>query len=623
MTEEAPARLPGWSPKHPGLIALGLYVVISVIFFGPGLLPGHTTSAADYLWGAPPWNTMIPRGVPRVNSHPLVVGSNPQLVDAVTVFEPFLQYTRSMLPHVPLWDPYIMGGMPYLGDMQSAVFSPFSILAYVLPFWWSLSVIAVMKVVVASMGAYLLARVFKMGFAGSFLCGVVYGFGLFMIAWLPWPLTNVFPLIPWMLVATERLIRRPGLLTGAAMSAVVALQFFGGHPESSMQALLITAGYFVLRVLQSPGGGATAMAEAGRDGLSRVAALARTVSRPVLAFVIALALGTALCAVTILPFLELLWSSSDLASRPRSQVHVLPRYFFAGFLPGYFPGAFEIETAFYLGALPMMLAVIALLRPRVERIAVAVAACLSLAVVLGLEPFFWTAAHIPGLDFTYLSRFTIMYLLCMALLAGFGLDDLVRHRAGLRYGLSAASAAVVLLILPLVVVVVTRGAPAHFFGRALGYGLRLFTGDKVPREYLQPVTRLADLVIWILVAGAGAVLLGLRLGRRLSPRVFATLAVVLVIGDLFQAGMDYNPAIPDSHAEQPLTGAIRYLQGQGSSRYVAVTPNGDSNPLPPDVNLRYGIYDLRGYDLPVVTRYGRMWTRYVSPPNVFLPLDTP
>ena len=47
------------------------------------------------------------------------------------------------------------------------------------------------------------------------------------------------------------------------------------------------------------------------------------------------------------------------------------------------------------------------------------------------------------------------------------------------------------------------------------------------------------------------------------------------------------------------------------------------NPLPPDVNLQYGIYDARGYDLPVITRFGRLWTRYVAPPNILLPLDTP
>src|ERR1700733_7617370 len=184
MRLSIPLGLLRWARRHQVLAALAIYTILAVIYFGPGLLPGHTTSASDYLWSAAPWNSSIPNGILKWKSHPVLVGSNVQLVDPTTVFEPFLQYTRSQFPHIPLWDPYIMGGAPYLGDMQSAIFSPFSLPAYVLPFWWSLSFIAVMKVVVASMGAFFLAKALKMRFYGAFLCGTVFGFGLFMIAWL-------------------------------------------------------------------------------------------------------------------------------------------------------------------------------------------------------------------------------------------------------------------------------------------------------------------------------------------------------------------------------------------------------------------------------------------------------
>ncbi|MGH9091566.1 MAG: hypothetical protein ACRDZR_09360, partial [Acidimicrobiales bacterium] len=255
-----------WAARHPVLVALACYLVLGVIFFWPGLLPGHTVSAADYLWNAAPWNTSIPHGLPVQSLHPYRVGSNPELVDGVTVFEPFLQYTASLLPHVPLWDPYVMGGMPYLADMQSAVFSPFSLPAYLFPFWWSLGVIALMKVVVAAMGAFLLGRAVGMRTAGAFLCGLVFGFGLFMIAWIPWPLTNVFPLIPWMLLATERLVRRPGVLPAAALAVLVAMQWFGGHPESSVYALLAAGAWFVLRLLQRQGGGVVAAVRSAGTG---------------------------------------------------------------------------------------------------------------------------------------------------------------------------------------------------------------------------------------------------------------------------------------------------------------------------------------------------------------------
>ncbi len=613
-----------WVPKHPGLLVLAAYVVLAIVFFWPGLLPGHTVSAADFLWNAAPWNTSIPASVPRQSLHPLLVGSNPQLVDGVTVFEPFLQYTRSQLPHLPLWDPYIMGGMPYLADMQSAIFSPFSLPAYVLPFWWSLGVIAVMKVVVAATGTYLLARALKMGQAGAFMAGLVFGFGLFLIAWIPWPLDNVFPLIPWMLYATERLVRRPGVLSASGLAALVALQFFGGHPESSVYALFAVVGYFVLRLLQGAGGGVLAtVGEARRRGTSRLAALAGCIPRPVVSFVCALVVGTALAGVVLLPFLELLHNSSDLTARPRSQVHVQAKYVFAAFLPRYFPGSFEIETAFYAGALPLMLAFAALLRPRVERVAVAVVGAASLLVVLGIQPLFALAGRTPGLEQTYLSRLTIIYLLCLALLAGWGLDDLVRRRPSRRVAVSIGALAVVLALLPLVVVAGTRATSWRYLHQAVDIAW-FFAATPFPHAaHVVPIVRLTALVVWLTVAGFAAALLLLRLTRVLPARAFALLAMALVVGDLFQAGMGYNPAIPQSNATQPVTGAISYLQHQGTSRYVGVTPYNTTVPLPPDVNIRYGLTDLRGYDLPVISRFADLWTRYVAPATPLLPEDTP
>jgi len=137
------------------------------------------------------------------------------------------------------------------------------------------------------------------------------------------------------------------------------------------------------------------------------------------------------------------------------------------------------------------------------------------------------------------------------------------------------------------------------------------------------VIHLASLIVWVLMAGLAALLLWGRARRGLKAGPFAVLAVLLVVVDLFQAGMGINPGIPDSHAQPPTTPAVRYLQAQRPARYVAVAPNTGVNPLPPDVNLQYGIYDARGYDLPVITRFGQLWTRYVAPPNILLPLDTP
>jgi Bacterial membrane protein YfhO len=627
MRLRVPGGLSGWARSHPVLVALVLYTLLGVIFFGPGLLPGHTTSASDYLWSVAPWSSSAPSGLFVWSTHPFVeVGSNTQLVDPTTVFEPFLEYTRSQLPHIPLWDPYIMGGAPFLGDMQSAIFSPFSIPAYVLPFWWSLSVIAVMKVVVAAMGAFLLGRALNMRFAGAFMCGTVFGFGLFLIAWLPWPLASVFAFIPWMMLATEYVIRKPGLLSGSGLAAVVALQFFCGHPESSFQALFAVVCYFCLRTLQKPGGVVAAVAAAGRTGSSRLRAVYDAARGPVVFFVIAVALGAGIAGVVIVPFLELLRNSSDISSRPRALVHVQPKFFFASLLPSYYDRVgsnFLIEDAFYAGVLPLMLAVFALVRARVERIAVAIFGVLCIVVVLGIQPLFGFVGRLPGFDETYLSRLTILYLLCVALLAGWGLDDLVSARSGGKKAAVAWTICAGMFVAPFVIVAATRSTTLSVFARAVHVAWGFATEPLEGTSDWSQVIHLSALLVWIAVAVPAVVILYLRERRGLRPAIFAVLAIALVTGDLFQAGMGENPAIPESHAVQPATPAIRYLQDQTPARFVAVSPYEGLNPLPPDTNLYYGLYDARGYDLPVIQRFSNLWTRYVAPPTPLLPLDTP
>src|SRR6185503_1935794 len=84
--------------------------------------------------------------------------------------------------------------------------------------------------------------------------------------------------------------------------------------------------------------------------------------------------------------------------------------------------------------------------------------------------------------------------------------------------------------------------------------------------------------------------------------------LALVVVDLLRAGMGYNPSIPIEHAEQPQTGALRYLAARGQERFVGV---GD---VPQNVPaLRHRIEDARGYDPPILDRYNKLWRREVSP----------
>ena len=85
-----------------------------------------------------------------------------------------------------------------------------------------------------------------MRFAGALLAGVVFAFSLYFLVWVSWPLPNVWALLPWLILLTERVIRDPRRCRSRASASVVAIQFFGGHPESNFHLLAATAAYLRL-----------------------------------------------------------------------------------------------------------------------------------------------------------------------------------------------------------------------------------------------------------------------------------------------------------------------------------------------------------------------------------------
>jgi hypothetical protein len=597
------------------LAAAGVYLLLAVVFVAPALVPGRTLASGDYLWSAAPWSHSAPAGVPAL-------GSNPELVDPATVFEPMEQYEASTFPTPPLWDPYIMAGRPLLADAQSAPYSLYTLPAYVLPFWRSLAVSALMKLFVAAFGTFLFARLaLGIGFAGGLLAGAVFAFGLNMIAWLPWPLTSVWSFLPWLLLLVDRLVRRPSRLAVCGLAVVVALQYLGGHPESSFQTLSVTVLFGGFRVVQR-------WRREGRTIALRTTALAAG----------ALLLGTALAALVLVPFAELLFHSSDISQRSGQPYPVTPAKYLLGILlPDYWGrptqtelSGFLVQRAFYAGTLTLLLVICALaLRRDAERILFAVVGLLAVAVVVGLQPFTFLIRLIPGYSVTYNTRLVIFYLFAVAVLAGYGLDDLFAGRRialPRRPRLSAAWIWGAVVVAPVVVLAARGEVALHLIGRAIdvAWGFARMPGPTAPGA--SNVIRMASVLEWLTFAALATGLVLLRLRRRLGPVPFAAVAIVLVCADLFRAGIGENPAIPISHATQPATGAIRYLQARTPARFVAESSTG-TVPITPDTAIRYRLYDARGYDLPLDKRYDALWRRTVSnatlliPPTQLAPID--
>ena len=581
--------------RHPAAAAALVYALLAVVLYAPALLPGHSLSASDYFWSAAPWAAERPADVP-------FLGSNFELVDAATQSQAWLEYTRERLPDAPLWNPYIAGGRPHFGNTQSAVLSPFSLPTYVLPFWWSLGLMCLLKVFAAAFGTYLLGRSLGMRFGGALLAGLVFAFSLYFLVWVSWPLPNVWALLPWLILLTDRVIRNPTVLPAAGLAVVVAIQFFGGHPESNFHLLAATTAFFAFRVF-------ALRREGELPGLRR----------PLLAFAAGLAGGTALAAVMLIPFLELLFRSGDVDVRENFAQITLPRRYLLGFaLYEYWGRATHVAIgndftqvrALYVGALPLVLGAAALIvRPTLTRIGVAAFGALMLAIVIGVPPLPDVAQQIPIVKTGNHLRAAVILMLCLGLLAGWGLDDLTADRVPRRNAVLAVALA--LMVAPVLVLAARGELSADLLGRALeiAWGFAWPT----PPADAETVTaiRMASLVVWLTFMGLAVALLAARLRWRLAAGAFAVLALALVAGDLFKAGMGAAPAITTEQAQQPSTPGLRYLQSRRPNRFVGVQRPLGPSPLVPNVGMRWGLYDARGWDPPVEKRYDTLWRRAV------------
>jgi hypothetical protein len=578
---------------HPNLFAAAFYALLSLIFVLPALLPGRVMASSDALFLLPPWQSARPEGFLRA--------ANPELGDAYTVLYQQWRFSLDYLPSIPLWNPEIQNGRPFLANSQSGLFAPFNVPIWLLGLFPSMAWTAALKLFAAAFGTFLLARSLGQRPSAALLAGLVYGFSLWLVSWLVYPHASIWALVPWLLLAANAVIRRPQPLAACGLALVTGLVLLSGHAESAFHAGVALAVFVGLRLLQERSRGTTGLL------------------RPLLVVIAAGVTGFLLSALVTLPFLEFVGQSADIVQRRGvGDEGAVPQRFLLGlFLWDYWghpTGSqdvlYSVIRAIYVGALPLLLAVLAVIfRPRWERLVTAVIGLACLAVVFGIPPVFDAVTALPVFSSGHNGRLIPYFTLCAALLAGWGAGDLMalRRRAGRRTQVTIIVTGAV-LALPAVIVLAVGAAPLDQLGRAVRVAW-MFASPAPPDDpTFIDVNRLNSVLLWLPAIGAATLLVLLRARLTVTVRWFTILAAALIVIDLFRAGMGRNPAIPESQAVPPETPAIKFLQ-ERRDRRIAEFPQFPANVLAMD----YGLYSSTGYDLPIERRYDELWRRWISP----------
>jgi hypothetical protein len=381
----------------------------------------------------------------------LILGS----YDVVSYFYPYREYAAQVLRSgkLPLWNPYLFAGAPFLANIQTAVFYPLNLPHLFLPTGQALTVVTLSHLYVAGTGAYIFARIAcGIGPAGALVAGLTFMLGGFLSAQAGHVnQLSVAAWLPWLLLTFERAALSRRLVWAVAGAAVLALQLLAGHTQEvylSLLALGALAVYLVpvaawryQRLWQQ-----VDRAPRRRPALlwKRAPALAGQLLIQALVNGIALGIIAGLAglvtAAQLLPTMELSAYSIRAGGLTLAEAvsFSLPRQELAlALLPGYGALPTSNEYLAYVGAAGLAMAALGALAAVRRPLALffVVLAVLSLGMALGANgPLFARVfAVLPGMGlFRVPARWLFLYAFAVPMLAGFGVDLLRPWPAPLR-----------------------------------------------------------------------------------------------------------------------------------------------------------------------------------------------
>ena len=287
--------------RLPDLGVLALLFLPPLFLFAPVVLGSRTLVPADILFSFEPFRVGADAfGI----SHP----HNHLLGDLILQNYAWKQFLIEAIQglELPLWDPYLFSGHPFLANGQHSALYPLSGVFYVLPLWRAYGVFTWLQLGLAGCFTYLFARVLGTGRLGALIAGITFQLSGFMTVSVVHPMIIAgASWLPFILAMAELVVQRrpawggsptslPWVLLGAGG---LGCQMLAGHAENTYFVLLVTGLYAAWRL-----GGKAVSSRPRLSGGWRETA--DTVLRPARWLLVMVVLGLALGAIQFVPLYE-------------------------------------------------------------------------------------------------------------------------------------------------------------------------------------------------------------------------------------------------------------------------------------------------------------------------------
>jgi len=521
--------------------------------------------------------------------------------DLVSFLFPLFKFAARSLEsgHLPLWNPYLYGGAPFVADNQSGLLYPINLAVFLFGSrldYRTMELLAVVHYWLAGACAYVglryierrpLKRWAALAGAAAFMFSDLFvtHFGnLNMIACAAW-LPLVFCLFRRALDET----RVPWAATAGLFLGIAAL---AGHIQPLLFMAVALCLYLLVHVLE------------GRSrGWRHVAA-----SAAIFAVTVVIAVGVA--APALFPAFEMSRSSlrANLTYQEASQYSlppvalvglIVPAIFGRG--PRSFWGSWPRVEVGYVGVLTLLLAALALLlrRDRLTRFFLFLGV-LSLFLALGNATFLhgWLFRFVPGFNLVRApARFVYLLDFALASLAALGLDTLLRPLPVSMRPMWAR----VLRFSPVALIAIALGTVP------IAFAVVLQSQDKAPEAFSRMLNGAGGVLFALAMAACGLTIAFGRQRHWLSRSGVGLLAVVVIVFDLAIQGasteLEFNdPTSGFEHQE-----AIGFLKSDPD--YFRIDTRTEVwDAWQPDLSLMHGIFDVWGiYNPLVLADYNRYW----------------
>jgi O-antigen/teichoic acid export membrane protein len=666
--------------RQPALWLILLLLLLPLLWFAPQALGGKTLLPADNLFSFEPWKSFAAQEG---------VGTPHNLLISDLILENYgwksliVEALRAGRPADILWSPRLFSGAPFLAAGQHSALYPLSILFYVLPLWKAFGVFTWLQLGLAGVGMHLFARALRLHPMAALFAAVAYTFSGFMIVSVNFTMfVAAVAWLPYILTAVETMARKqeekgnapfsPAVYVAAGAIAL-GLLALAGHVEILYYTLMVTVYWSAWRLI-----GVWRQVGSIRPPLRLAGWIAAMV-----------VLGLALGAVQLIPFYELGRQSFREGSATLQQIRdwawptrqvvtfVLPDFFGNPTHHQYFDiwarawapvtqnalgepldtidwGVKNyVEGGNYLGLLTLLLAAVAVLgtlagvlrgfvisrsgrgvtgeRRAHHVMGLAILAVLSLAFAFGTPLYAVLYYLLPGYSQLHSAfRWVFPYTLCMAALAGIGLDWLMAERQRQRiqvdkrihdrsssvYPLSSAAVAGWLALIgglmALAVVLVSMVAPGPF----VAIGDRILAASDLARmrgfangamAWSYEAIGLARFGLMAVFAG-GVLIWATRGSKGAGERRsnwWAAAAVGALVLDLWLFGRGFNTAA-DPKLLDFTPPVVAWLQERHDPvqpwRLTSFDKPGEKL-LNANAVMPFGLEDARGYDSIIAKQY--------------------